>query len=655
VDATSTAVPGASPALDSADSLRAEVERLRLIQQISNQFNSSLDFDALLPEVFRTVLATLGAEGGSLWVAEGDLLSCRLAVGGASQRMIGAQMPVGTGFIGDVAQRPRTTVVTQAIQDPRFDPAVDATDDGAASTVMATAMVAQGQTVGALQVTNKLTGNGVFDAGDRELFEGLAASAAIALRNAQLHTAERRARDLALLLEISREITATLDLDRVLRSVVNLAARALPFDRGAVALYQDGRCEIRAVAGQEQVDPKDPRLQDLAVRAAWAAGRGEPFYLSDRTEPTTDAERTFLTIFRPDLEADDVGSGLYLPLKDEEGIVGILLLEASTAHFAGDTQRELATILANQTTVALRNAQLYAQVPMVDAFTAIAERKRKLLAIPERRRAAAVVVALLIVGALILIRWPLRVSGAHPVFRSTQRTEVRAMVPGILDRVLVTEGSGVARGAPVAALRDAELRAVRDAAVAAAAESERSAAQAAARGDAGEERRQRIRVASYRSEASVLDERLAASVIRSPAAGIVLTARPEERVGARLDAGDLVVTVGRTDTLELEFGVDQRDIARVAAGQEVRLRVDALPQRTFSGRVSSTGRLPIDGADGEGPVRFPVRALVPNPDGLLRPGMAAHARVLTEPASAVGRALREPVRRTRLLWWRLWS
>ncbi len=652
MDASSAVVPDVTPAPPGADSLRAEVERLRLIQQISNQFNSSLDFDALLPQVFRTVLDTLGAEGGSLWVAEGDLLTCRLAVGGASQRMIGAQMPVGSGFIGDVAQRPRTTVVTRAIQDPRYDPAVDITNDGAASTLMATAMVAQGQTVGALQVTNKLTGTGVFDAGDRELFEGLAASAAIALRNAQLHTAERRARDLALLLEISREITATLDLDRVLRSVVNLAAKALPFDRGAVALYQDGRCEIRAVAGQEQVDPKDPSLQDLAVRAAWAAGRGEPFYLSDRSAPTSDAERTFLTIFGPDLETDGVGSGLYLPLKDEEGIVGILLLEAAAPQFAGDTQRELATILANQTTVALRNAQLYAQVPMVDAFTAIAARKRALLAIPERRRAAAVLVVVVLVAALTLVPWPLRVTGTAPVFRSTQHTDVRSLVPGVVDRVLVTEGAVVARGAPVAALRDAELRAVRDAAVSAAAESERAAAQAAARGDAGEERRQRIRVGSYRAEAGVLDERLAASVIRSPASGIVLTARPEERVGARLEAGDLVVTVGRTDTLELELGVDQRDIARIAPGQEVRLRVDALPQRTFSGRVSSIGRLPLEATEA---VRFPVRALVPNPDGVLRPGMAAHARVLTAPASAAGRVLRGPARGARLLWWRLWS
>ena len=652
MDTISKAELGTSEAHHTADSLRREVERLRLIQQISNQFNSSLDFDALLPQVFRTVLETLGAEGGSLWVAEGDILTCRLAVGGASQRLIGAQMPVGTGFIGDVAQRQRTTVVTQAIQDPRYDAKVDSTGDTDTSTVMATAMVAQGQTVGALQVTNKLTGNGIFDGGDRELFEGLAASAAIALRNAQLHTAERRARDLALLLEISREITGTLDLDRVLRSVVNLAARALPFDRGAVALYQDGRCEVRAVAGQEQVDPKDPRLQDLAVRAAWAAGRGEPFYLSDRATPASDAERTFLTIFGADLESDEVGSGLYLPLKDEEGVVGILLFEAAEARFASDTQRELATILANQTTVALRNAQLYAQVPMVDAFTAIAERKRKLLAIPERRRAAVAVVAVLILAALTVIRWPLRVTAYEPAFRSTQHTEVRSLVPGIVDRVLVTEGSGVARGAPLAILRDAELRSQRDAAVAAAAESERSAAQAAARGDPGEEQRQRIRAASYRTEASVLDERLAATVIRSPSAGIVLTARPEERVGGRVDAGDLVVTVGRTDTLELEFGVEQRDVARVSEGQEIRLRVDALPQRTFVGRVTSIGRLPLDGAED---VRYPVRAVVPNPEGLLRPGMAAHARVLTEPASAVGRMLREPIRKARLLWWRFWS
>src|SRR5690606_19455975 len=123
----------------------------------------------------------------------------------------------------------------------------------------------------------------------------------------QLHAAEKRAADLALLLDISREITATLDLDRVLRTVVNLASRALTFDRGAVGLMDKGACEIRAVAGQEDVDRKNPAIEDLAARAEWAAARGgETFYLTDREAPGSDAERMFVGIFGQDLGANDV-------------------------------------------------------------------------------------------------------------------------------------------------------------------------------------------------------------------------------------------------------------------------------------------------------------------------------------------------------------
>jgi multidrug efflux pump subunit AcrA (membrane-fusion protein) len=82
------------------------------------------------------------------------------------------------------------------------------------------------------------------------------------------------------------------------------------------------------------------------------------------------------------------------------------------------------------------------------------------------------------------------------------------------------------------------------------------------------------------------------------------------------------------------------------------LRVDALPQRTLTGRVRSVGQLPIDTA---GSVRYPVRAAVPNPDGVLKPDMTAYARVLTAPASSATRLLRGPYRWVRLTWWRLWS
>src|SRR5712692_1467147 len=330
------------------EDLRAELERLRLLHSIGQEFSSSLDFDQLLSKVFDSVLSALGAQGGSIWIAEGDVLRCRLALGSASQKLVGTEMPVGTGFVGDVARKQRTTIVQDAMQDARFQQGIDRSSRMITTTVMATPMVTKGVTVGAIQVANKVGGDGIFDDRDRELLEGLAASAAVALRNAQLHAAEKRAHDLAVLHEISREITATLDLDRVLLSVVNLASRALSFDQAAVGLRVKAACEIRAIAGRDQVDAKSEQTRRLAARGGWAMERSETFSLADRAQPATDAERAFVAAFGEDLEADEVASGLYLPLRDEAGTLGVLLFEAKGAGFAGATQRELAEILANQ-------------------------------------------------------------------------------------------------------------------------------------------------------------------------------------------------------------------------------------------------------------------------------------------------------------------
>ena len=118
----------------STDELREEVERLRLLQSISLELGASLDFDELLPKVFDRVLAALGAEGGSIWIADGDVLRCRIAVGGQGSRLIGAEVPVGSGLIGEAAQQQTTTMATRAQEDPRFQPGSDPRPNPLAST-----------------------------------------------------------------------------------------------------------------------------------------------------------------------------------------------------------------------------------------------------------------------------------------------------------------------------------------------------------------------------------------------------------------------------------------------------------------------------------------------------------------------------------------
>jgi hypothetical protein len=109
----------------------------------------------------------------------------------------------------------------------------------------------------------------------------------------------------------------------------------------------------------------------------------------------------------------------------------------------------------------LRNAQLYHQVPLVDALGALAARKQALQALPRRRLQTYAAIAVLALAAFTLIRWPLRVAGENPVLRPNGFTPVRVLVDGTIERIAVREGSRVARGDLVAVLRATPLAAER--------------------------------------------------------------------------------------------------------------------------------------------------------------------------------------------------
>ena len=74
-------------------------------------------------------------------------------------------------------------------------------------------------------------------------------TAAGALHNASLMEAEKKIEILETLVEVSNEITSTLNLDRVLQVVVNGPQRILAYERAAVALETKGKLQLKAVSG----------------------------------------------------------------------------------------------------------------------------------------------------------------------------------------------------------------------------------------------------------------------------------------------------------------------------------------------------------------------------------------------------------------------
>jgi len=78
-------------------------------------------------------------------------------------------------------------------------------------------------------------------------------------------------------------------------------------------------------------------------------------------------------------------------------------------------------------------------------------------------------------------------------------------------------------------------------------------------------------------------------VIRAPLAGVVYSL--PARVGAYLNVGDPVASIGQLDRLRVRVYVDEPELGRVKVGQSVKIRWDAQPDQSWTGSVE---RLPTE-------------------------------------------------------------
>ena len=89
----------------------------------------------------------------------------------------------------------------------------------------------------------------------------------------------------------------------------------------------------------------------------------------------------------------------------------------------------------------------------------------------------------------------------------------------------------------------------------------------------------------HEAEADVrlAERRIADTVVRSPIAGVVYSL--PVRMGAYLNAGDPVASVGVLDRLRVRVYVDEPELGRVATGLPVNITWDALPGKKWEGTV----------------------------------------------------------------------
>jgi sigma-B regulation protein RsbU (phosphoserine phosphatase) len=155
---------------------------------------------------------------------------------------------------------------------------------------------------------------------------------------------------LTTLVEINRDLTSTLDLDRLLKKIAALTNRITPYQIFAIFLVDDAKHDLfyRFGIGHEQKIVETLRINFGEGLIGTAAREQRTLVVDDvRTDPR------YIEVVK------EARSELAIPLMLKDRVVGVLDIESPEIGYFSEEQVSLLNLLASQIAIAINNANIY--------------------------------------------------------------------------------------------------------------------------------------------------------------------------------------------------------------------------------------------------------------------------------------------------------
>jgi HlyD family secretion protein len=135
--------------------------------------------------------------------------------------------------------------------------------------------------------------------------------------------------------------------------------------------------------------------------------------------------------------------------------------------------------------------------------------------------------------------------------------------------------------------------------------------------------------------------------LESPIDGIVTRRNIEQGemvvIGTMNNPGTVMLTIADMSIIEAEVEVDETDIPSIKLGQVAKITIDAMPDQTFSGKVTEIGNSPIQSTGapaqqasaGQQATNFKVTVQLDNQIRGVRPGFTCTSEITTDTRSRV--------------------
>jgi membrane fusion protein (multidrug efflux system) len=202
---------------------------------------------------------------------------------------------------------------------------------------------------------------------------------------------------------------------------------------------------------------------------------------------------------------------------------------------------------------------------------------------------------------------------------ANESIEIRPRISSLVDRITFVEGQLVSAGDLLVELENSEIVAGLSVAEAALSESrslyERSKSLASSQAISAANLEQLLaQVQVDQAQVEAARARLASTVIRAPFSGRIGLRRVSP--GSYVTNTSVITTLDDVSQIKLDFSVPEAFLTVLVEGMNIAASSRVNPDRIFAGRISSidTRLDPVTRA-------VLVRAIIPNEDGVLKPGM----------------------------------
>jgi NtrC-family two-component system sensor histidine kinase KinB len=335
---------------------------LDLLVHVSRELASALDLRLVLERVLKLSMESVGGYSGSIIVLDDQgtpldsiLIIKDKVIQEATQQL---KFTIDKGLAGWVLKQREPALITDTSLDKRWQaPPKGEQAKAGPKSVVAAPLIVREKVVGIMTLTHPEPG--FFTQEHLDLVQAISDQAAFAVYNSRLYAESlRRAGVMTAIAESAAAIGASLQVDKVLQTILEQTTRALEVEAVSLALVEPGDKELvfRAATGERSKQVLGMRIKVGQGVAGWVVKEGKGLIVQD-----TEQDPRFYSKV-DEATGYKTRSIACAPIRARGKVIGVLeALNPEAGSFAGDALSVLDGI-GNLAGTAIEHAQLFEQM-----------------------------------------------------------------------------------------------------------------------------------------------------------------------------------------------------------------------------------------------------------------------------------------------------